>query len=152
MEWHSTYNTLVHVRDFPLLTMQINLRKNMTNKMSKIFSPRSNVETSYWKLQTRKQITYGWGGVLVCVHNERTSKHIHHSLLLVNYLRPTKPQWVLNFNFNKVEKCVLKTKFCTKKVHHQINKQQKKPHHLLLVLVKERFEGRSILIGSIDNQ
>ncbi len=33
MEWHSTYNTLVHVRDFPLLMMQINLSKNMTNDL-----------------------------------------------------------------------------------------------------------------------
>ncbi len=29
MEWHSTYYTLVHVRDFPLLMMQINLSKNI---------------------------------------------------------------------------------------------------------------------------
>jgi hypothetical protein len=28
----------------------------------------------------------------------------------------------------------------------------KNPHPSLLVLVKERFEGRSISIGSIDNQ
>jgi hypothetical protein len=34
MEWHSTYNTLVHVRDFPLIMMQINLsKKNMTNEL-----------------------------------------------------------------------------------------------------------------------
>jgi hypothetical protein len=33
MEWHSTYNTLVHVRDFPLLMMQINFSKNMTNDL-----------------------------------------------------------------------------------------------------------------------
>jgi hypothetical protein len=33
MEWHSTYNTLVHVRDFPLLIMQNNLSKNMTNDL-----------------------------------------------------------------------------------------------------------------------
>jgi hypothetical protein len=34
---------------------------------------------------------------------KQESKHILHSLLLVNYLNPTKLQWVLNFNFNKVE-------------------------------------------------
>jgi hypothetical protein len=33
MEWHSTYSTLVHIRDFPLLIMQINLSKNMTNDL-----------------------------------------------------------------------------------------------------------------------
>jgi hypothetical protein len=127
MEWHSTYNTLVHVRDFPLLMMQINSSKNMTNKMSKIFSPRSNVKTSYWKLQTRKQITYGWGGVLVCVHNERTSKHIHHSLLLVNYLRPTTPQWVLNFNFNKVESVYSRQSFVQRKFIIKSTNNKKNP-------------------------
>ncbi len=136
MEWHSTYNTLVHVRDFPLLMMQINSSKNMTNKMSKIFSPRSNVETSYWKLQTRKQITYGWGGVLVCVHNERTSKHIHHSLLLVNYLRPTKHQWVLNFNFNKVESVYSRQSYIQREFIIKSTNNKKNPIIYFLFLLK----------------
>jgi hypothetical protein len=58
---------------------------------------------------------------------KQESKHILHSLLLVNYLRPTKPQWVLNFNFNKVESVYSRQSFVQRKFIIRSTNNKKTP-------------------------
>jgi hypothetical protein len=60
--------------------------------------------------------------------NHQTRIQTYPSLIVVGELfNANQTLMSSEFLFQQGGKCVLKTKFCTKKVHHQINKQQKNP-------------------------